>query len=66
MYTQLSATFLIISAHPHAAWNVLGSGLRLAEDVGAHRKWKNLDKTFDAQQEMYKRAVWYVKPEDFT
>jgi len=57
---QLCAIFLAISSHPHSCWNVLGEGIRLAEDIGAHRKRKDMPSLHDAQYESYKRVMWFV------
>jgi hypothetical protein len=41
------------SAH-YAGWVVLGMGIRLAQDVGAHRKKEKVT----IENELYKRAFW--------
>lgn len=43
---------------PQACWTVIGVGIRLAQDVGAHRrKVYNTISTVD--EELWKRAFWY-------
>ncbi|KAF5328397.1 hypothetical protein D9619_013322 [Psilocybe cf. subviscida] len=53
----LSAEFLIGSSAPQAAWTLIGFGVRVAQDVGAHRKKTNTQGP-SAEEEMLKRAFW--------
>lgn len=54
---QLGAMFLRgTSLHP-GAWIFIGSGLRKAMDIGAHRKKVYKDKP-NAEDELWKRAFW--------
>ncbi|KAF8750961.1 hypothetical protein RHS01_09029 [Rhizoctonia solani] len=50
----LSAMFLHGTSTHYAGWVVLGIGIRLAQDVGAHRR-KEGD---TIENELYKRAFW--------
>ncbi|CAE6413460.1 unnamed protein product [Rhizoctonia solani] len=50
----LSALFLHGSSAHYSGWTVLGIGIRLAQDVGAHRK----KKLVTIENELYKRAFW--------
>ncbi|KAJ7121578.1 fungal-specific transcription factor domain-containing protein [Mycena epipterygia] len=44
-------------ACPRAAWTLVGSGIRLAQDIGAHR-FKLRDRENNLEQELEKRASW--------
>lgn len=57
---KLSAIFLWLCPYPDASWNVLGAGIRLAAEVGAHRRWKNATAKHDAEFESYNRVMWLV------
>ncbi|KZT19129.1 hypothetical protein NEOLEDRAFT_1102623 [Neolentinus lepideus HHB14362 ss-1] len=49
--------FLIGSQAPHAAWVVVGHAIRLAQDVGAHkRKFYGSERTFES--ELWRRTFW--------
>ncbi|CAE6454170.1 unnamed protein product [Rhizoctonia solani] len=50
----LSAMFLHGTSAHYAGWVVLGIGIRLAQDVGAHRKKQKVT----IENELYKRAFW--------
>lgn len=49
MYLQGTST-------PEAVWTLIGHGIRLAQDVGAHRKKFKDHKTVEG--EIWKRAFW--------
>ncbi|KAI0682880.1 fungal-specific transcription factor domain-containing protein [Cytidiella melzeri] len=53
----LTAVFLHGSATPQAAWTVIGVGIRMAQDVGAHRKRTYTTKR-TVEEELWKRAFW--------
>ena len=53
----MTAMFLHGSSTPQASWTVIGVGIRLAQDVGAHRK-KVYNPTRTVEEELWKRAVW--------
>ena len=54
---QLAVLFLQDSSAPHAAWTMIGIGIRVAQDAGAHRRKKNTTKMM-VEEEMWKRAFW--------
>ena len=54
---QLAGIFLQGSASPYASWVMVGIGLRVAQDVGAHRK-KASDAPMTVEGELWKRAFW--------
>ncbi|KAJ7662890.1 fungal-specific transcription factor domain-containing protein, partial [Mycena rosella] len=56
-YYCLAVTFLQYST-PTACWMLTGIGVRLAQDVGAHRS-KNL-RTPTVESELWKRAFWVI------
>ena len=47
---------------PQGSWTVIGLGLRLAQDMGAHRK-KVYDVEPTVESELMKRAFWCVVSE---
>lgn len=51
--------FLHGSATPQASWTVIGIGIRMAQDVGAHRK-KTYTTRRTVDEELWKRAFWQV------
>ncbi|EJF60413.1 hypothetical protein DICSQDRAFT_137505 [Dichomitus squalens LYAD-421 SS1] len=53
----LTAAFLASSNRPQGSWTVIGLGLRMAQDVGAHRK-KMYATTPNVEDELWRRAVW--------
>ncbi|KAG8987926.1 hypothetical protein FRB94_008216 [Tulasnella sp. JGI-2019a] len=53
----LSAIFLMGTSAPHGAWIIVGTGLRFAVDIGAHReKVYGPDHALDNQ--LWKRSFW--------
>lgn len=46
----------------HSSWTVLGLGLRMAQDMGAHRK-KMYSAKPNVKDELMKRAFWCVVSE---
>jgi hypothetical protein len=57
--TQLRIMFLQgTAALWQASWNILGAGLRLAQDVGAHRR-KVYRERPTMHDELWRRAFWY-------
>lgn len=53
----LFAEFLLGTSVPQLSWTIVGIGIRLAQDAGAHRqKANNAPNTVEA--EMWKRAFW--------
>jgi hypothetical protein len=55
----LSALFLHGSSSPQACWSMVGIGIRLAQDVGAHRR-KVYGSKPTPHDEMWKRAFWLL------
>ena len=51
--------FLQGSSAPQACWTIIGVGIRMAQDVGAHRK-KVYNATPTVEEELWKRAFWYI------
>jgi hypothetical protein len=58
-WIQLAAVFLRGSSAPQSSCQVIGVGIRLAQDVGAHRR-KVYGRGPSAIRELWKRAFWYV------
>ncbi|ESK85138.1 hypothetical protein Moror_3593 [Moniliophthora roreri MCA 2997] len=52
----LSCQFLQGSSAPHACWTMVGMGIRLAQDIGAHRRQISPITTIEG--ELMKRAFW--------
>ena len=55
---QLMALFLQASNSPQSTWSVIGAGIRIAIDVGAHRKTM-YSSTPSMEDEVWRRAFWY-------
>ncbi|KAI0794216.1 fungal-specific transcription factor domain-containing protein [Fomes fomentarius] len=53
----LMATFLQCSTAPQVGWNLVGIGIRVAIDVGVHRR-KLYSTTPTIEEELWKRAFW--------
>lgn len=53
----LSVLFLQNSSAPQGCWTMIGIGVRMAQDVGAHRR-KMYTTTVTADDELWKRAFW--------
>lgn len=56
---QLGGIYLQGCSFPHAPWILVGIGLRLAVDIGAHRK-KSYGSCPTVESELFKRNFWYV------
>ncbi|KAJ6550239.1 fungal-specific transcription factor domain-containing protein [Mycena capillaripes] len=54
----LAAQFLTHASEQRSAWCIVGFGLRLAQDIGAHRRGRATTMTLDAELE--KRALWIL------
>lgn len=50
--------FLETASAPQACWTMIGLGIRLAQDIGAHRRKQQPRPT--AENELWKRAFWLV------
>jgi hypothetical protein len=55
----LSVIFLHSSSAPQACWMMVGTGIRMAQDAGAHRR-KMYQSTMTVEDELWKRAFWWV------
>ncbi|KAI0644483.1 fungal-specific transcription factor domain-containing protein [Trametes meyenii] len=53
----LMATYIGGYSHPHNTWTIVGLGLRVAQDVGIHRK-KTYGLLSKVEGELWKRAFW--------
>ncbi|KAI0080936.1 hypothetical protein K474DRAFT_1704230 [Panus rudis PR-1116 ss-1] len=60
----LAVFFLQSLTAPAACWSLIGLGLRMALDVGAHRR--KTYKSLDMQKEMWKRVFWILVNMDHT
>ncbi|KAJ7495520.1 fungal-specific transcription factor domain-containing protein [Mycena latifolia] len=58
-YYCLAVQFLEGSSAPQACWTLIGVGLRLAQDVGAHRRTGRVEKP-SVERELWKRAFWVL------
>lgn len=58
MYS-LSVIFLQGCSSPQACWTLVGVGIRLAQDVGAHRR-KVYGNKLTIEDELWKRAFWLL------
>lgn len=56
-FLQLSAIFLHSSSSPQSSWTTVGIGIRVAQDVGAHRR-KVYNAPLSVESELWKRAFW--------
>lgn len=57
---KLQAIYYLVVGRPHSAWLVLGTGIRLSQDVGAHRaSFAETRRPLEA--EMWKRVFWYAR-----
>ncbi|KAI0635504.1 fungal-specific transcription factor domain-containing protein [Trametes polyzona] len=53
----LTASFLQGTSAPQACWTIIGIGIRMAQDVGAHRK-KVYSTKPTMEEELWRRAFW--------
>ena len=51
--------FLQGTMAPQAVWTLIGVGIRVALEVGAHRK-RTYAPTPTVEEELWRRAFWYV------
>ncbi|EIW84586.1 hypothetical protein CONPUDRAFT_142805, partial [Coniophora puteana RWD-64-598 SS2] len=61
----LSSLYLQGTSSPQACWTVVGIGIRLAQDVGAHRR-KVYNTRLTVEDELWKRAFWVLVTLDRT
>ena len=43
---------------PQSTWSIIGAGIRIALDVGAHRR-KMYSPNPTVEEELWRRAFWY-------
>jgi len=55
---KLSALFLETYSPPETPWLIIGTGLRIMQDSGVHRKF--FSKKQSLEKELWKRAFWLV------
>ncbi|KAJ7495523.1 fungal-specific transcription factor domain-containing protein [Mycena latifolia] len=55
----LAVQYLESLSAPQASWTLIGVGLRLAQDVGAHRRTPCVEKP-SVERELWKRAFWVL------
>ncbi|KAJ6592379.1 fungal-specific transcription factor domain-containing protein [Mycena capillaripes] len=58
-YHCLAVQFLDGSTAPQACWTLIGLGLRLAQDIGCHRRSARIEVP-SVERELYKRAFWVL------
>ncbi|KAJ7764189.1 fungal-specific transcription factor domain-containing protein [Mycena maculata] len=58
-YYCLAVQFLEGSSAPHGCWTLLGVGIRLAQDVGAHRRTAHHEPP-SVEGELWKRVFWVM------
>ncbi|KAJ7171366.1 fungal-specific transcription factor domain-containing protein [Mycena filopes] len=56
-YYCLAVQFLMDGSAPQACWTLIGVGLRLAQDIGAHRRSARVEVP-SVEGELFKRAFW--------
>ncbi|KAJ7758388.1 fungal-specific transcription factor domain-containing protein [Mycena metata] len=56
-YYCLAVQFLMEGSAPQACWTLIGVGLRLAQDIGAHRRSAHVEVP-SVEGELFKRAFW--------
>ncbi|KAJ7623210.1 fungal-specific transcription factor domain-containing protein [Roridomyces roridus] len=58
-FSALSVIFLHGTSAPDASWTLVSIGIRMAQDVGAHRRKDNLPQ-WTPEDESWKRAFWVL------
>ncbi|KAJ7442286.1 fungal-specific transcription factor domain-containing protein [Mycena latifolia] len=58
-FNALSVVFLHGTSAPQASWTLVAIGIRMAQDVGAHRR-KEPTHRWTAEDELVKRAFWVL------
>ncbi|KAJ7890502.1 fungal-specific transcription factor domain-containing protein [Mycena olivaceomarginata] len=58
-FSALLVIFLHGTSCPHASWTGVSVGIRMAQDVGAHRR-KEATHQWTAEDELWKRAFWVL------
>ncbi|KAJ7051553.1 fungal-specific transcription factor domain-containing protein [Mycena amicta] len=59
----LAVQFLESSAAPQTSWNIIGIALRLAQDIGIHRRSAHIEEP-SVERELFKRAFWVLVHKD--
>ena len=62
-FLQLAGSYLMGCSSPQACWNIVGIGLRLIQDLGAHRK-KVYKLNHTISDELWKRVFWCLVCQD--
>ncbi|KAJ7627737.1 fungal-specific transcription factor domain-containing protein [Mycena polygramma] len=62
-YYSLAAQFLDGCSAPQARWNLVGLGLRAAQDIGCHRRTARIEVP-TVERELYKRVFWVLVFQD--
>ncbi|KAJ6467063.1 fungal-specific transcription factor domain-containing protein [Mycena vitilis] len=62
-YYSLAVQFLDNSSAPQACWNLVGIGLRAAQDIGCHRRTAQVEVP-SVERELYTRAFWVLVYQD--
>ncbi|KAF7312879.1 Zn(2)-C6 fungal-type domain-containing protein [Mycena kentingensis (nom. inval.)] len=62
-YYALAVQFLEGSSAPQCCWTIIGIGLRLAQDLGVHRRSAYIEKP-SVEREQFKRAFWVLVYQD--
>lgn len=57
-FIKLSVLFLEAFSPPETAWLIIGTGLRIMQNNGVHRK--SFSKEQSVENELWKRAFWSV------
>lgn len=55
---KLSAIFLESFSPPETPWLIIGTGLRIMQECGVHRK--SFSKKLTLEKELWKKAFWSV------
>ncbi|KAJ6470935.1 fungal-specific transcription factor domain-containing protein [Mycena sanguinolenta] len=55
----LAAEFLYFTSNSRVCWSIVGFGLRVGEDIGAHRQ-RNRTTSITTEEELEKRAMWIL------
>ncbi|KAF7320548.1 Zn(2)-C6 fungal-type domain-containing protein [Mycena chlorophos] len=63
-YYALAVQFLERGASPHLCWNLVGAALRLAQDIGIHRRTLHDESQPTVERELFKRVFWVLLYQD--
>ncbi|KAG6917730.1 hypothetical protein DXG01_001381 [Tephrocybe rancida] len=59
-YYCLSVMFLQGASAPQQCWTLVGIGIRMAQDVGAHRRKRDNREDLTVTEELWKRGFWVL------